>query len=189
MSEIMEPNKRKLDVFEVGAVVEVERRERKWFKKAMPGNGGAGKVVKVNQDENGGITYNVKYFINGSEKGVLPQHMSRPVDLAKREVAEREFLQPGDYENERAVARAAQRVLDLEAVAKRRALKAASSSTSNSQQANPSSTFIYPAEVRLNSFLIRIIKFSAAYDSCVTFRVYFDGYSGVPSFSFACLVS
>ena len=142
----MEINKRKSDVFEVGTVVEVERRERKWFKKAMPGNGGAGKVVKVVQDENGSVTYNVKYFINGSEKGVLPQHMSRPIDLAKREVAEREFLQPGDYENERAAARAVQRVRDLEAVAKRRALKAASS-TSNSQRTEPDSTFIYPAEV------------------------------------------
>jgi hypothetical protein len=131
----MDSNKRKLDVFEVGTVVEVERRGREWFTCAMPENGGAGKVQQVNFHEDGSVTYDVKYFVTGrSERfnakqgktGVLPQHISLPPALEKRKEAERDFLPVGDIENEKAAARAAQRVLELKEVTKRRARKAAS---------------------------------------------------------------
>ena len=67
----------------VGDVVEVETREGPGWK---GGNGGAGKVSKVNMNDGSLVSYNVKYFMGGSEKSILPHHIRKPGQVAKREV-------------------------------------------------------------------------------------------------------
>jgi hypothetical protein len=108
---------------EVGTVVEVQTREGPGWR---GGNGGAGKVRKVHVGAaDGAVTYDVKYFMNGSEKGVLPQHVSVPGAMVKREVVKPEDFVPEDWVAA-AAASAAQRAAAKATLAQRRvALKAA----------------------------------------------------------------
>ena len=75
---------------DTGTVVEVETRAGPGWK---GGNGGAGKVKNVNEGPDG-VTYDVKYFMNGSEKGVLPIHIHEPGQLEKRESEAPENFEP-----------------------------------------------------------------------------------------------
>jgi hypothetical protein len=103
---------------EVGTVVEVQTREGPGWR---GGNGGAGKVRKVHVGAaDGTVTYDVKYFMNGSEKGVLPQHMSVPGAIVKREIVKPQDFVPEDWVAA-AAASAAQRAAAKFTLAQRRA--------------------------------------------------------------------
>jgi hypothetical protein len=102
--------------FEVGSLVSVETREGPGWK---GGNGGVGKVRKVNVGEDGVVvSYDVKYLMNGSEKAVLPIYMSVPGETVKREVQPPKQFVPEDF-----VANAAERALARSEVMKRREKK------------------------------------------------------------------
>ena len=104
--------------FAVGTVVDVESRHGPGWK---GGNGGPGKIRKMNTLDDGSVTYDVKYFMNGSERGVLPEHVRLPRNLEEREV-----VAPSNFEPENFVALAAARaaarakVLVLRAAKKKR---------------------------------------------------------------------
>jgi hypothetical protein len=102
--------------FEVGSLVSVETREGPGWK---GGNGGVGKVRKVNVGEDGVVvSYDVKYLMNGSEKAVLPIYISVPGETVKREVQPPKQFVPEDF-----VANAAERALARSEVMKRREKK------------------------------------------------------------------
>lgn len=100
-------------LFEVGQLVEVQTREGPGWK---GGNGGVGKVRKINLGENGDImSYDVKYIMSGSEKNVLPQYISVPGENEKRAVQAIKKFEPENF-----VANAEQRSIARSEVLKRR---------------------------------------------------------------------
>ena len=78
------------EVYDLNTDVVVERRARGYFKKATPGNGGVGKVTKINYTSDGCkvISYDIQYIKGlshpSSEKGVLPHHVTRLMDPKER---------------------------------------------------------------------------------------------------------
>ncbi len=67
-------------MFPVGSQVEVENRVGPGWK---GGNGGIGRVRNISVHETGPAKYDIKYILNGSEKGVREEHIK--IYVAKNE--------------------------------------------------------------------------------------------------------
>lgn len=109
----------------VGTVVEVKCREGIGWR---GGNGGAGKIRKVNApsldvdgDDGGAFTYNVKYFMGGVEKNVAAKYVRLPEELKEREVVAPTNFVPENWRAARMEAR--KKVDELRAAKRKRKLE------------------------------------------------------------------